>query len=109
MIVVMKDAATEAPIETVSTKLKQMGFDVHQVNGVNRTILGVIGDPRQIDSRDFEVEMGLKYLQEAAREQNMLSVSEVMEVGAIDQGFTKSQMKACLTQADLVFLCTPIS
>lgn len=46
MIVVMNIGATPAQIERVKEKLTQMGFGIHHSEGVERTILGVIG-PKQ--------------------------------------------------------------
>jgi len=55
----MKDSATEAMIEAVAERLEQFGFTVHKVIGVNRTILGAIGDKRNLDIRTFEIMEGV--------------------------------------------------
>ena len=55
----MKDNATESMINAVSERLKSCGFQVHKVVGVTRTILGAIGDKRNIDIREFEVLEGV--------------------------------------------------
>ncbi len=55
----MKDSATEAMISRVAEKLETIGFKVHRVDGVNRTILGAIGDLRNVDIREFEVLEGV--------------------------------------------------
>lgn len=44
MIVVMSTGATAPQIERVKEKLTQMGFGIHYSKGVERTILGVIGE-----------------------------------------------------------------
>ena len=59
MVIVMKDTATEGQVEKVSDRLKEMGFDVHKVVGVNRTILGALGEVRGIDKREFEIMDGV--------------------------------------------------
>jgi len=59
MVVVMKDSATDSEIDSVAERLKSMGFDVHRVNGVNRTILGAIGDKRDVDPRTLELLQGV--------------------------------------------------
>lgn len=59
MVIVMKDSAGEADIEAASAKLKEMGFEVHRVNGVNRTVLGAVGDKREVDPRLFELMEGV--------------------------------------------------
>lgn len=59
MVIVMKDSAQDAMIGAVTEKLEQQGFKVHKVVGVNRTILGAIGDIRDVDVREFEVMEGV--------------------------------------------------
>ncbi|MBE3583036.1 MAG: 3-deoxy-7-phosphoheptulonate synthase [Limnochordaceae bacterium] len=44
MIVVMQHDATPAQIEEVVRRLRQFGFDIHLSAGVERTIVGAIGD-----------------------------------------------------------------
>lgn len=46
MIVVMSQEATEAQIRHVQDKLQEWGFGIHFSKGVERTILGVIGQKR---------------------------------------------------------------
>lgn len=46
MIVVMNVGATKAQIERVKEKLTGMGFGIHFSEGIERTILGVIGQKR---------------------------------------------------------------
>jgi 3-deoxy-7-phosphoheptulonate synthase len=51
----MKEMATETMISAVAERLERNGFQVHKVVGVNRTILGAIGDKRNVDIREFEI------------------------------------------------------
>jgi 3-deoxy-7-phosphoheptulonate synthase len=46
MIVVMNTGASEAEIEHVKAKLTQWGFGIHYSKGVERTILGALGEKR---------------------------------------------------------------
>src|SRR4030042_4418702 len=55
----MKDSASESMIRAVSDKLDAIGFKVHKMTGVNRTILGAIGDFPNVDIREFEVMAGV--------------------------------------------------
>ncbi len=55
----MKDSATESMIQSVAERLESFGFNVHKVVGVNRTILGAIGDKRSVEPREFEVMEGV--------------------------------------------------
>ncbi len=59
MVVVMNENATEEQIQAVVTRLKEMKFEVHRSNGVNQTLLGAIGDKRNIDPRNFELMAGV--------------------------------------------------
>jgi 3-deoxy-7-phosphoheptulonate synthase len=46
MIVVMNQGATEAQVQHVQDKLQEWGFGIHFSKGVERTILGVIGQKK---------------------------------------------------------------
>jgi 3-deoxy-7-phosphoheptulonate synthase len=59
LVIVMKDNATESMIQSVSQQLQSKGFQVHRVDGVNRTILGAIGEKRDVDIREFELAEGV--------------------------------------------------
>lgn len=59
MIVVMKEDAQKSQIEHIVEKLEGMGFSIHEHTGASHTILGVVGDTRKIDVRDFEIEEGV--------------------------------------------------
>jgi 3-deoxy-7-phosphoheptulonate synthase len=59
VVIVMKDSATESMIQSVAERLEKFGFNVHMVVGVNRTILGAIGDKRSVEPREFEVMEGV--------------------------------------------------
>jgi 3-deoxy-7-phosphoheptulonate synthase len=59
MIIVMQEDATEAQIQAVTEKVKKLGYDIHADRGVNRTVLGIIGDTSQLDMRNLEVEEGV--------------------------------------------------
>lgn len=55
----MKESATIEMIDAVAEKLETIGFRVHKIVGVNRTILGAIGDKRSVDLRQFELMEGV--------------------------------------------------
>ncbi len=54
MIVVMHRGATTAQIEQVTKSLQEEGFSVHLSQGVERTIIGAIGDRGRIESLALE-------------------------------------------------------
>lgn len=67
MVVVMKADATEEQIESVSDKLKKLGFQVHRSTGVRYTILGAIGDKSGLDPRELEVLDGVRQVIEIGK------------------------------------------
>jgi len=54
MVVVMKKGISIEQIKTVEERLKQAGYSVHLSQGVNRTIMGVIGETGQVDREMLE-------------------------------------------------------
>ncbi|MEE8405445.1 MAG: 3-deoxy-7-phosphoheptulonate synthase [candidate division Zixibacteria bacterium] len=59
MVIVMENTATKEQIELVCQKLIDRGFDIHRSTGSNRTVLGVVGETHQVDTRDYEVMDGV--------------------------------------------------
>ena len=55
MVVVMQERASEDQIEKVVAHLVGLGMDVHRSTGVSRTVLGAVGDDRQMDPRLIEM------------------------------------------------------
>ena len=43
MVVVMQERATEEQIDSVISRLIELGMDVHRSSGATRTVLGVVG------------------------------------------------------------------
>ncbi|TGE34312.1 3-deoxy-7-phosphoheptulonate synthase [Desulfosporosinus sp. Sb-LF] len=54
MIIVLKKGATVEQIEEVSTRLTEEGLKVHLSQGVEKTIMGAIGDRMRIEALDLE-------------------------------------------------------
>lgn len=54
MLVIMKKSATETQIEGVKEFLVEQDCDFHQSTGVDRVILGVVGDTRRIDREQLK-------------------------------------------------------
>ncbi|KPK96034.1 3-deoxy-7-phosphoheptulonate synthase [bacterium SM23_31] len=55
MVIVMEENATEEQIQTVISKLVDLGYDIHRSTGKTKTVLGAIGEKRDIDIRDLEI------------------------------------------------------
>lgn len=49
MIIVCEAKATEAQINAVQQKIREAGLDVHRSDGVEHTIIGVVGDRNRLD------------------------------------------------------------
>jgi 3-deoxy-7-phosphoheptulonate synthase len=49
MIIIMKMSATQQDVETALTRLHKGGWKTHVSRGEERTIIGIIGDERQLD------------------------------------------------------------
>lgn len=60
MIIVMNPEALREHIEKVIDKLQQAGFDTHLSQGVERTIIGAIGDKREIENLALEAMPGVE-------------------------------------------------
>jgi len=56
----MEDHATAEQIDVISQKIRELGFDVHRSDGAERTVLGAVGDKRDIDKRDLELLPGVR-------------------------------------------------
>lgn len=60
MVVVMELRATPAQIEAVNNRLEQFGFNGHLIRGVNRIVIGAVGDRRFINSLGLEAMPGVE-------------------------------------------------
>ena len=60
MIIVMQNGASNEQIASVVSRVESLGYRVHLSRGEERTIIGVIGDDRPIDSAQFELLDGVE-------------------------------------------------
>lgn len=60
MVIVMENKASEAEIQKVISKLVELGFDIHRSTGTLNTVLGAIGEKRDLDIRNLEVMDGVR-------------------------------------------------
>lgn len=54
MLVIMKRKATETELEQVKQFLVEQDCDFHQSTGVDRIILGVVGNTRRLDREKLQ-------------------------------------------------------
>ena len=59
MIIIMKQDASDEEINHVAERLKKLGFGVHLSKGVERTVIGAIGDKRIIMSENIQMLPGV--------------------------------------------------
>ncbi|MBI5419740.1 MAG: 3-deoxy-7-phosphoheptulonate synthase [Deltaproteobacteria bacterium] len=64
MIIVLRPGATDREIRLIEEKIKSHGLSAHISKGVERTIIGAIGDERLVDAEAFE---GLEYVEKVLR------------------------------------------
>ncbi|HEX7193004.1 MAG TPA: 3-deoxy-7-phosphoheptulonate synthase [Thermoanaerobaculia bacterium] len=60
MVIVMEKHTAENNIERVTGVLIERGFDVHRSTGSEQTVLGVVGNVAEIDTREFELYDGVQ-------------------------------------------------
>lgn len=53
MIVIMKNGATKEQVEAVIERVKKEGLDVHLSEGKEQTVIGLVGDTRQVQDVAF--------------------------------------------------------
>ena len=59
MIIIMKAGSSDRQIEAVADKLKGMGMGAHVSRGIERTVIGAIGDEVRIDTEALEILPGV--------------------------------------------------
>jgi 3-deoxy-7-phosphoheptulonate synthase len=60
MIIVMQPEADEKAIEAVEAKIRAHGLEVHISRGTERTLIGAVGDERQLDPEMFDPMPGVE-------------------------------------------------
>jgi len=60
MIIIMRSKATDAEIHGVEAKIKSLGFKAHTSRGIERTIIGVIGDERKMPKGTLQALPGVE-------------------------------------------------
>lgn len=60
MIVVMKTTATQEHVEAIIDRVHSVGCKTHPIIGEERTVIGVIGDPRVLDIRQIARMAGIE-------------------------------------------------
>ena len=91
MIVVMQQIAEKEEIEGVESKLLEMGFAPHRIQGVGRVVIGAVGDQKIIFPTGLEVLPGVEKVVPITAPYKLVSrqvkeTSSVIEVGDLKVG-----------------------
>ncbi|MFP3938483.1 MAG: 3-deoxy-7-phosphoheptulonate synthase [Phycisphaerae bacterium] len=102
MVVVMRSDASEEQIRAVIDKIEDCGMDAHVSKGTERTIIGLVGDERQVDFDSIAALAGVERAMPILRpykyvSRNVHPETIVTEVGGVSIG------------KDLVFMAGPCS
>ncbi|MGE5371427.1 MAG: 3-deoxy-7-phosphoheptulonate synthase [Solirubrobacterales bacterium] len=60
MVVVMEKNATQSEIDAVQDRLRRDGFQIHLSQGVERTIIGAVGDRSRVNLQSIEAYSGVE-------------------------------------------------
>jgi hypothetical protein len=69
MLIIMKKTAEEEDLVHVKEFLIDRDYDIHQSTGVNRTIIGVIGDTEKLDTSEIVGMAGVLQVIRIAKEE----------------------------------------
>lgn len=93
MIIIMKPNATEEQVNNVSEKLKKSGFGIHLSKGVERTVIGAIGDKSAIELDSIQLLPGVSEIvhirkpyklasREFKAEDTQIKINESISIGS---------------------------
>jgi 3-deoxy-7-phosphoheptulonate synthase len=99
MIVIMQAGAHEEEISRVTEKLEQVGFSIHLSRGVERTIIGAVGDKSILHEIGLEAMSGVERVVAIRLPYKMVSrevksENTVIKIGNIEIGGSQVQVMA---------------
>ena len=107
MIVVMEPGASREAVEAVEGRIRAAGLDVHVSRGVERTLVGAIGDERVLDPGRFESMPGVERAMRVVKPYRLVSREwhpghTVVDVGGAAIGGREVQVIAgpCSVETD---------
>ena len=89
MIIVMEPKATQEQVEAVKDRLVQAGFQTHLSVGESRTIIGVIGDKKEMSKVELEVLSGVEKCVSVTEDYKLVNREFKPEDTIIDVGGAK--------------------
>lgn len=86
MIIIMKDNAAKSEITAVEERLTKFGFQTHPIYGEKKTVIGAIGDKRQISMNEILLMGGVENVVPIMRPYKLASNELKKEKTVIDVG-----------------------
>ena len=86
MIIIMKDNATKGEIADVEARLTKFGFQTHPIYGEMKTVIGAIGDKRQISMNEILLMSGVENVVPIMRPYKLASKELKQERTVVDVG-----------------------
>ena len=86
MIIIMKDNALKNEISAVEERLAKFGFQTHPIYGEKKTVIGAIGDKRQISMNEILLMSGVENVVPIMRPYKLASKELKKEKSVIDVG-----------------------
>lgn len=86
MIIIMKDNALKDEISAVEERLAKFGFQTHPIYGEKKTVIGAIGDKRQISMNEILLMSGVENVVPIMRPYKLASNELKKEKSVIDVG-----------------------
>ena len=97
MIIVMGNETTDAQINTVVKKLEAAGLNANISRGIERTVIGAIGDERKLEADMFTSLPGVESAMHIAKQYKIVSreshkQNTIVEIGGIPLGGNQIQI-----------------
>ncbi|MGN0182384.1 MAG: 3-deoxy-7-phosphoheptulonate synthase [Candidatus Ornithomonoglobus sp.] len=86
MIIIMHDSASKQEIGAVEERLAKFGFQTHPIYGEKKTVIGAIGDKRQIRMNEILMMSGVENVVPIMRPYKLASKELKQEKSVIDVG-----------------------
>ena len=108
MVIVFKPGAPEENKARMRANLESKGFQINEINGVNMTIFGIIGDTSSLDINllriDDAVDKGMRVQEPFKRANRMFHPADsVIDVAGVPIGGQKLQVSTSSTKRSIMY------
>ncbi len=99
MIIIMSNEVTDGQIDAVTAKLQKMGLDANISRGVERTVIGAIGDEQKLDKEALQALPGVEEVIRVMKPYKIVARSyhksdTVVDIGGVKLGGNQVQVIA---------------